>query len=60
MTHNQHRSLARRWGKSTKGQDLLALELYAGGASEQHRPGFKYVGNLHGDEPSGRCVLLQG
>lgn len=46
------------WGKSGKGQALLGLELYAGPAAEADRPLFKYVGNVHGDEPSGRQLLL--
>lgn len=47
---------AHRWGRSAKGRDLLALEVYGGGQDERYRPTFKFVGNLHGDEPSGRCV----
>ncbi len=43
-----------KWGYSVEGQELLALELYAGNTSIENRPAFKYVGNLHGDEPSGR------
>ena len=46
------------WGTSGKGQELLGLELYAGPATEAERPLFKYVGNVHGDEPSGRQLLL--
>ena len=30
-----------KWGVSGKGQDLIALELYAGTAPESDRPGFK-------------------
>ena len=29
------------WGVSGKGQNLLAIELYAGDASDNDRPGFK-------------------
>ena len=46
------------WGTSGKGLELLGLELYAGPANEAERPLFKYVGNVHGDEPSGRQLLL--
>eukprot|EP00955_Chlamydomonas_euryale_P116378 366413-Chlamydomonas_euryale.AAC.6 len=43
------------WGVSAEHEELFALELYAGELSPDVRPAFKYVGNIHGDEPSGRC-----
>ncbi|GAX75469.1 hypothetical protein CEUSTIGMA_g2912.t1 [Chlamydomonas eustigma] len=46
------------WGKSNNNLDLVALELYGGQESVDCRPGFKFVGNVHGDEPSGRQLLL--
>lgn len=46
------------YGKSSKGNPLYALEIYAGTADEEDRPSFKYTGALHGDEPSGRQLLI--
>ena len=46
------------YGKSSNGTPLYALEIYAGKASEVDRPSFKFTGSLHGDEPSGRQLLL--
>lgn len=48
-----------RWGKSAEGVDLLALHISSQPQlnGDVAKPQFKYVGNIHGDEPSGRCVL---
>ncbi len=45
-------------GKSVEGRDLWALEISTRPGLEQAKPSFKYVANMHGDEPSGRCLLL--
>lgn len=44
-------------GKSVEGRDLWALEISSRPGLEQAKPSFKYVANMHGDEPSGRCPL---
>ncbi len=44
-------------GKSVEGRDLWALEISSRPGLEQAKPSFKYVANMHGDEPSGRCLL---
>ena len=46
-----------RWGKSHKGRELTGLEIYGGTVDEYNRPAFKFTGNIHGDEPSGRQLL---
>ena len=47
-------------GTSVKGADLLVVALASRGAaaSPLGRPNVKYVAGLHGDEPSGRQLLL--
>jgi len=47
-------------GKSGRGAPILALELAdpPGPAAAAPRAAFRYVGNLHGDEPTGRQLLL--
>lgn len=47
-----------RLGTSSGGQELVALHLGLGIAEDEDnaRPWVKFVGNIHGDEPSGRCV----
>lgn len=42
-------------GKSTEGHDLWVLELSDAPGRPEPEPGFWYVANMHGDEPSGRC-----
>ena len=44
-------------GKSVEGRDLWALELSDLSRSHLARPAFRYVGNMHGDEPSGRQAM---
>lgn len=46
-------------GKSALGADVLAVEISNNPGHEEAKPYFKYVGNIHGDEPSGRQLLLQ-
>ena len=41
-------------GKSVEGSDLWALEIGDKAMAHLPRPAFRYVGNMHGDEPSGR------
>ncbi|CAL8464154.1 g3689 [Coccomyxa elongata] len=45
-------------GRSVEGRDLWALEISNRPGLEQAKPSFKYVANMHGDEPSGRQLLL--
>eukprot|EP00208_Stichococcus_sp_RCC1054_P000069 CAMPEP_0206143764 /NCGR_PEP_ID=MMETSP1473-20131121/21729_1 /ASSEMBLY_ACC=CAM_ASM_001109 /TAXON_ID=1461547 /ORGANISM="Stichococcus sp, Strain RCC1054" /LENGTH=569 /DNA_ID=CAMNT_0053539315 /DNA_START=81 /DNA_END=1787 /DNA_ORIENTATION=- len=47
-------------GKSVGGQPLTVLILGHGArnADPQPKPAFRYVGNMHGDEPTGRQLLL--
>lgn len=41
-------------GKSVKGTDLWAMEVSNNPGVEEAKPKFKYVANMHGDEPTGR------
>jgi carboxypeptidase D len=41
-------------GKSKKGSELWALEISSSPGKEEAKPNFKYVANMHGDEPAGR------
>ena len=41
-------------GKSGKGVELWALEVSSSPGKEEAKPSFKYVANMHGDEPTGR------
>jgi hypothetical protein len=43
-------------GKSVRGQHLWVLEISNKPGKAEPEPNFKYVANMHGDEPSGRSV----
>eukprot|EP00884_Botryococcus_braunii_P009660 jgi/Botrbrau1/18696/Bobra.0386s0022.1 len=45
-------------GKSAKGLDLWALEISSMPGHLEAKPNVKYVANMHGDEPTGRQLLL--
>ena len=45
---------ARSFGKSVRGVPLQALEISSSAGQFDGKPYFKFVGNVHGDEPSGR------
>lgn len=48
------------YGASASGLPLnvLIVGSGAGQAAPQAKPAFRYVGNMHGDEPTGRQLLL--
>ena len=41
-------------GKSAHGAEMWAVEISNHPGIEEPKPRFKYVGNMHGDEPTGR------
>ncbi|KAL4422479.1 hypothetical protein ABPG75_008676 [Micractinium tetrahymenae] len=45
-------------GKSVKGSPLWALEIADHPGQVEPEPAVKYVGNVHGDEPTGRVLTL--
>eukprot|EP00271_Cylindrocystis_brebissonii_P010317 TRINITY_DN26493_c0_g1_i1.p1 TRINITY_DN26493_c0_g1~~TRINITY_DN26493_c0_g1_i1.p1 ORF type:complete len:701 (-),score=87.98 TRINITY_DN26493_c0_g1_i1:16-2118(-) len=45
-------------GESVEGFPLLAVEISDRPHVEEAEPAFKFVGNMHGDEPVGRQLLL--
>lgn len=45
-------------GTSGNGAQLWVLTLGADQDTPRPRPAFRYLGNMHGDEPSGRQLLL--
>ena len=45
-------------GQSADGAQLWVLTLGSDLAAEKARPAFRYIANMHGDEPSGRQLLL--
>ncbi len=51
-----HTAAPCRFGSSVGGFPLLALELSTKPGMDEPKPQVKYVGNIHGDEPSGRSV----
>ena len=46
-------------GKSVEGVDLWVLEIALNAGKEEAKPNFKYVANMHGNEISGRQLLLK-
>ncbi len=42
-------------GRSVEGRVLWALEISSKAGVREPKPNFKYVANMHGDEPTGRC-----
>jgi len=52
-------SIARKFsiGKSGSGMDIWALEISDKPGVQEAEPNFKYIANMHGDEPSGRMLL---
>lgn len=45
-------------GTTAEGRQLWVLTLGNDLAKAKPRPTFRYIGNMHGDEPSGRQLLL--
>jgi carboxypeptidase D len=45
-------------GRSAEERDIWVLELSDHPGVDEPKPQFKYVANMHGDEPSGRQLLL--
>ncbi|KAF8071164.1 SOL1 [Scenedesmus sp. PABB004] len=46
-------------GRSVKGAELWVLEIAERPGVREAKPNFKYVANMHGNEPSGRALLPQ-
>ncbi|KAG6518238.1 hypothetical protein ZIOFF_021642 [Zingiber officinale] len=45
-------------GKSVKGFPLWVMEISDKAGEEEPEPAFKFIGNVHGDEPVGRELLM--
>lgn len=45
-------------GTTPNGNELWALELSAAPGKIEAKPNFKYLANMHGDEPVGRCFSV--
>ena len=59
QTHTHTKKPTNSIGKSAQGRDIWALEISDAPGTLEPEPAFKYVGNMHGDEPSGRQLLLR-
>ena len=46
-------------GRSAKGEDIRVLEISAQPGRVQPKPSFVLIGNMHGDEPTGREFILR-
>ena len=46
-------------GRSAKGEDIRVLEISAEPGRVQPKPSFVLIGNMHGDEPTGREFILR-
>ncbi|KAM0837898.1 hypothetical protein ACQ4PT_061330 [Festuca glaucescens] len=46
-------------GKSVNGSPLWVIEISDKPGQKEAEPAFKFIGNVHGDEPVGREVLMQ-
>lgn len=57
MQRCQHIAQLRSIGTSVNGRPLWVLEISGHPGHDDPKPHFKYVANMHGDEPSGRCVF---
>eukprot|EP00882_Tetradesmus_deserticola_P011128 GHRQ01011767.1.p1 GENE.GHRQ01011767.1~~GHRQ01011767.1.p1 ORF type:complete len:333 (+),score=114.99 GHRQ01011767.1:504-1502(+) len=54
-----HHAMSCSIGKSVGGAELWVLEISDTPGVRDAKPHFKYVGNMHGNEPSGRMLLPQ-
>lgn len=45
-------------GKSVQGRDLWVVKIAQNVGSDDHRPEFKYIANMHGDEIMGRELMV--
>jgi carboxypeptidase D len=46
-------------GTSADGEDIPVFEISLEPGKEQAKPGFAFIGNMHGDEPVGREFILR-
>ncbi|KAG9157380.1 hypothetical protein Leryth_005017 [Lithospermum erythrorhizon] len=59
--HSRCSSISRIYsiGKSVQGVPLWVMEISDKPAKKEAEPAFKFIGNVHGDEPVGRELLLR-